>query len=124
MDWNTIANQTRANTALTRATQIIDTKAKISPHSLRFGAADDLQVVAPIPGHSLDQISDALGHLHGSRESGLTKTYTAAYTASDHWQGRIALRADDTPFNTLVHATAATPSTSTQETETLEGASR
>jgi hypothetical protein len=47
IDFDKLMPRTRANAILAHALRVMGTDVHMTPHSMRFGAADDLQIVAP-----------------------------------------------------------------------------
>ncbi|KAH8730764.1 hypothetical protein GQ44DRAFT_822924 [Phaeosphaeriaceae sp. PMI808] len=107
LDWNKLALRGRATRALDRANDILGSNSRVSLHNLRFGAAEDLQVIHPTApaGISLDAISNELGHHPVGRLKGVGLVYAQAYSTEDNWSKRVLLEPRQLPFNRLISAT-------------------
>jgi len=118
LNWEQLALRQKGSRALVKANNILGSSQKITLHNLRFGAAEDLQVIHPhaAAGISLDAISNELGHTPVARLKGVGLIYAQAYSTEDHWARRVELQPEQLPFNKFVSATEPKAQASTEPT--------
>jgi hypothetical protein len=101
LKWVILTHRLQTHRAIVRGSRLLGSSMKLSLHSLRFCAADDLLVVNPdgaSTGLSLDKIADQLTHHQVARMKGVELIYTQAYSTGDHWAKRTQLQGQNLPF--------------------------